>query len=71
MFLCVGKKIIVNAKKIGKVFEQIATEEEKNSNDITILFKLDYLRINTTAKPFSVKGKKMTKWKTDDCLKHV
>ena len=71
MFLCVGKKIIVNAKKIGKVFEQIATEEEKNSNDITILFKLDYLRINTTAKPFSVKGKKMTKWQTDDCLKHV
>ena len=64
MFLCVGKKIIVNAKKIGKVFEQIATEEEKNSNDITILFKLDYLRI-------SVKGKKMTKWQTDDCLKHV
>ena len=71
MFLCVGKKIIVNAKKIGKVFEQIATEEEKNSNDIIILFKLDYLRINTTAKPFSVKGKKITKWQTDDCLKHV
>ena len=71
MFLCVGKKIIVNAKKIGKVFEQIATEEEKNSNDITILFKLDYLRINTTAKPFSVKGKKITKWQTDDCLKYV
>ena len=61
MFLCVRKKLIVNAKKIGKVFEQIATEEEKNSNDITILFKLDYLRINTTAKPFSVKGKKNDK----------
>ena len=61
MFLCVGKKIIVNAKKIGKVFEQIATEEEKNSNDITILFKLDYLRINKTAKPFSVKGTKIDK----------
>ena len=71
MFLCAGKKIIVTTKKIGKVFEYTATEKEKASNDITILFKLDYLRINTTAKPFSVKGKKITKWQTDDCLKHV
>ena len=50
MFLCVGKKIIVNTKKIGKVFEQIATEKEENSDDRTILFKSDYLRINTTQK---------------------
>ena len=61
MFLCVGKEIIVNTKKIGKVFEQIATEKEENSDDITILFKSDYLRINTTAKTFSVKGTKIDK----------
>ena len=61
MFLCVGKEIFVNTKKSGKVFEQIATEKEENSNDITILFKLDYLRINTTAKTFSVKGTKIDK----------
>ena len=41
MFLCVEKKNIVNVKKIGKVFEYIATEKEENSNDITILFKLE------------------------------
>ena len=61
MFLCVGKKIIVNTKKIGKVFEKIAAEKEENSNDATIFFKSDYLRINTTAKTFSVKGTKIDK----------
>ena len=59
MFLCVGKEIFVNTKKSGKVFEQIATEKEENSDDITILFKSDYLRINTTPKTYSVKGTKI------------
>ena len=61
MFLCVRKKLIVNAKKIGKVFEQIAAEKEENSNDATISFKSDYLKINTTTKTFSVKGTKRDK----------
>ena len=61
MFLCAGKKIIVTTKKTGKVFEYIATEKEENSNDIIILFKSDYLRINTTTNNFSVKGTKIDK----------
>ena len=51
-------RLQVNTKKIGKVF---AAEKEENSNDATISFKSDYLRINTTAKTFSVKGTKIDK----------
>ena len=61
MFLCAGNKIIVTTKKIGKVFEYIATEKEENSNDVTISFKSHYLRINTTTNNFSVKGTKIDK----------
>ena len=43
------------------MFEQIATEKEENSDDITVLFKSDYLRINTTPKTYSVKGTKIDK----------
>ena len=43
------------------MFEQIATEKEENSDEITILFKSDYLRINTTTNNFSVKGTKIDK----------
>lgn len=41
------------------MFEKIAAEKEENSNNATIFFKSDYLRINTTAKTFSVKGTKI------------